>query len=134
MTHPWLVDCADRLEAAAEVARDLQALGTLGAGPLRVRVEYLAERLWETAQRMGILQTLAPGPRAQLAHCLCDLYRVARRGHALALADTQRVLSDGLEAIASELQTLIAEIAAFDRADPGPPAARRAPVLVGSSW
>lgn len=117
----WLIDAADRLEAAAEVARDVQGLGCLTLEPLKVRLAYLGDRLWETAQRIGILQELGPGLRAQLAHALCDLYRVARRAREIARAEGLAVAGDGLEAIATELHALIAEIAAL-----GPEPPRRA--------
>ncbi len=123
MTHPWLIDCADRLEAAAEVARDLRSLGTLGAGPLRVRVEYLAERLWETAQRIGVFQEMGSGLRAQLAHALCDLYRVACRARLIARAEGFAAAGDGFDAIATELHALIAEIAALGVEPPRRPLA-----------
>jgi hypothetical protein len=110
----WLIDAADRLEAAAELARDLRATAGLGVDGIRVRIDFLAERLWDLAQRVGMLQSLGPEPRAQLALRLCDLYRVARRAHHLALAEGFGELGAGLETIASELRALVAELAAFD--------------------
>ena len=110
----WLVDAADRLEAAAELAGELRRTPGLGVEALRVRTDFLADRLWETARRVGIVQTLGAGARAQLAHNLCDLSRVARRAHHLALAEGFGGLGEDLEAIASELHALVAEIAAFD--------------------
>jgi hypothetical protein len=67
----------------------------------------------DLAQRIGILQSLGPDPRAQLAVRLCDLYRVARRAHVLALAEGHGGLADGFEAIASELRALVAEVASL---------------------
>jgi hypothetical protein len=116
MMRRWLIDAADRLEAAAELARDLRATGGLGVEGIRVRTEFLAERLWETAQRVGVLQSLGPDPRAQLALRLCDLYRVARRAHHLALAEGFGKLGVDLETIASELYALVAELASLDAA------------------
>jgi len=134
MTHPWLIDCADRLEAAAEVARDLRGLASIPLPAIRVRLEYLAERLWETAQRVGVLRELAPGPRAQLAHALSDLYRVARRAHALAVSNGTSAAVEGLEAIASELFALVREVASLGAATAGEPAAKRTPLAAGGCW
>ncbi len=112
--RPWLIDAADRLEAGAELARDLQATPGPVADGIRVRTDFLAERLWDTAQRIGILQSLGPDARAQLALRLCDLYRIARRAHVLALAEGHGALAEGFETIGSELRTLVGELAAFD--------------------
>ena len=114
MIRRWLIDAADRLEAAAELARDLQATPGPVVDGVRIRIDFLAGRLWDLAQRIGILQSLGPDARAQLALRLCDLYRVARRARLLALAEGHGIVAEGLETIASELHTLIAELAAFD--------------------
>ena len=95
MMRHWLIDAADRLEAAAELARDLRATPGLVIEGIRVRAEFLADRMWDLAQRIGILQSLGPDPRAQVAVRLCDLYRVARRAHVLAVAEGHGAVSDG---------------------------------------
>jgi hypothetical protein len=117
MMRRWLIDAADRLEAASELARDLRAAEGHGVEGIRVRTEFLAERLWETAQRVGLLQTLGSDPRAQLALRLCDLYRVARRAHHLALAEGFAKLGVDLETISSELYTLVSELTRLDAAE-----------------
>ena len=134
MIRRWLIDAADRLEAAADLAADLRRTPGLGVEALRVRTDFLADRLWETARRVGILQTVGAGARAQLAHSLCDLYRVARRAHHLALAEGFGGLGEDLEAIASELHALVAEIATFDgRSDEPSPAPPLTQALAGGS-
>jgi hypothetical protein len=110
----WLDDAADRLEAAADLARDLRSSqGSVMEG-IRLRTDFLAERLWETAQRVGILQSLGTDARARLALRLCDLYRVARRAQVLAHAEGHGVLAEGFEAIGSDLRALLGELASFD--------------------
>ena len=129
----WLIDAADRLEAAAELARDLRATKGVGIEGIRVRTDFLAERLWDTAQRIGILQSLGSDARAQLALRLCDLFRVARRAHVLAVAEGYGGLGEGFEAIASELRALVAELAAFDKAPTTLPIAPPTQALSGAS-
>jgi hypothetical protein len=116
MMRRWLTDAADRLEAAAELARDLRATRGPVVEGVRIRTDFLAERLWETARRLGLVQSLGPDARARLALRLCDLYRVARRAQVLAQAEGYAALSEGLGAIASEVRTLVAEVAVFDDA------------------
>lgn len=129
----WLIDAADRLEAAAELVRDLRAAKAVGIEGIRVRTDFLAERLWDTAQRIGILQSLGSDARAQLALRLCDLFRVARRAHVLAVAEGYGGLGEGFEAIASELRALVAELAAFDEAPTTLPIAPPTQALSGAS-
>lgn len=130
MIRRWLIDAADRLEAAAELARDLKVPHGRTCDGIRVRTDFLAERLWETAQRIGILQSLGSDARAQVAIRFCDLYRVARRAHVLAIAEGHRGLGESFETIASELRALIAELAALTDSDLEPPRARPAPALL----
>jgi hypothetical protein len=111
----WLIDAADRLEAAAELARELRAAhGSAGVvlEGIRLRNDFLADRLWDTAQRLGILQSLGSDARAQVALRLCDLYRVARRAHALAQAEGRGALADGFDVIGSDLRALLGELEA----------------------
>jgi hypothetical protein len=114
VSRRWLIDAADRLEAAAELARDVRVTEGISVDAIHVRTEFLAERLWETARRVGILLSLGAGARAQLAHSLCDLYRVARRARQIALAEGCDSVGVDLEAIASELHALLLEVAALD--------------------
>ncbi len=114
MIGRWLVDAADRLEAAAEVAREIQLAGGVPLEPVRVRVDFLAERLWETARRLGLLRTLGREPRMQVLHALGDLHRVAQRGWRLALAHGYGSACQGLDCISSELETLLTELRTFE--------------------
>ena len=125
MMRRWLHDAADRLETAAGIAREL--VGPEAPATVGTRLQFLADRLWRTAQRIGILQGLPAGLRVQVTHTLCDLFRVARRAHELALAERDGPLSDGIAAIASELQAILGELAVVGESSGEEPAlARRA--------
>jgi len=110
MMERWLVDAADRLEAAAEIAREIQLAGSVPLEPVRVRVDFLAERLWETARRLGLLRSLGREPQIQVLLALGRLHRVAQRGWRLALAYGYGSACQGLDCISSELETLVMEL------------------------
>ena len=114
MIERWLVDAADRLEAAAEVAREIQLAGGVPLESVRVRVDFLAERLWETARRLGLLRSLGREPRSQVLLALGRLHSVAQRGWRLALAHGYGSASQGLDAISSELETLFSELRSLE--------------------
>lgn len=98
------------LEAAAEVAREIQLAGAVTLESVRVRVDFLAERLSETARRLGMLRSLGREPRIHVLHALGNFHRVAQRGWRLALAHGCGSACQGLDGISSEIETLLTEL------------------------
>lgn len=121
MMRIWLDDAADRLEAAAEIARELVTSSSVTHEPILLRINFLAERLWQAAQRLGILPSLGTSSGAQVVHAVGDLDRIARRAGHLARAEGYGALSEGLGTIASELQAILVELRALGATDPHAP-------------
>ena len=109
----WLEDTADRLEAAAELVRDVHDAAATVSRHLGEHLGVLAERLDRAARRLAFARLVAADVAAETRRMVIALERLVRLGARAAHAEGLPALAEALETIAEELGSVRIELDAL---------------------